>query len=60
MNFIHVTLIIIFGFVFIMTILLNFVDKEKIPLMGDFFGKVLPKMPKLFSQSKGKEDEESP
>jgi hypothetical protein len=33
--------IIIFGFIIVMTILLNFVEIERIPLMADFFVKVL-------------------
>lgn len=39
--------IIIYAFVFIivMTIILNFVEKDRIPLMANFFEKVLPKIP---------------
>ncbi len=35
------TLIIILGFILLMTILLNFVEIERIPIMADFFVKVL-------------------
>ncbi|MTD67771.1 hypothetical protein [Flavobacterium sp. LC2016-13] len=37
-----------------MTIVLNFVKKDRIPLMGDFFEKVLPRLPisKIFSRKK--------
>lgn len=49
---------IFLGFIFIMTILLNFVEKERISLMGDFFKKVLPSIPvsKIFSIIKGKKE----
>lgn len=57
MNSIHITLIIIFGFILIMTLILNKVEKDRIPLMGDFFGKVLPRMPKIKFGRKGKDGE---
>lgn len=41
-----------------MTILLNFVEKDRITLMADFFEKVLPKIPfsKIFSRKKNDEE----
>lgn len=57
MNSIHITLLIIFGFILIMTLILNKVEKDRIPLMGDFFGKVLPRMPKIKFGKKGKDRE---
>lgn len=57
MNSIHITLLIIFGFVMIMTLILNNVEKDRISLMGDFFGKVLPRMPKIKFGKKGKDRE---
>ncbi len=46
--------IVIFVFIFVMTIVLNYVKKDRIPLIGDFFVKVLPRLPisKMFSQKK--------
>jgi hypothetical protein len=40
-----------------MTIVLNFVEKDRIPLMADFFEKVLPKIPlsKIFTKKKNKQ-----
>lgn len=54
MNTLILSLIIIFVFIFMMTIVLNFVEKDRIPLMADFFEKVLPKIPlsKIFSKKK--------
>ncbi|MNX93238.1 hypothetical protein D3C86_1254150 [compost metagenome] len=45
---------VILVFIFVMTIVLNFVEKDRIPLMGDFFEKVLPRLPisKIFSRKK--------
>ena len=41
MNTLVLMTIIIFAFIVIMTIVLNFVEKERIQLMGDFLEKVL-------------------
>jgi hypothetical protein len=58
MNAIPLTLLIILVFIFLMTILLNFVEKDRITLMADFFEKVLPKIPfsKIFSRKKNDEE----
>lgn len=49
---------IFLGFIFVMTILLNYVEKERITLIGDFFKKVLPSIPmtKIFSIMRGKKE----
>ena len=41
MNTLVLMILIIFSFIVIMTIVLNFVEKERIPLMIEFFEKVL-------------------
>lgn len=46
-NPIHQGLLIVFGFVIVMTLILNFVEKDRIPMMGDFFEKVLPEIPEI-------------
>lgn len=51
MNTILLSLIIVLVFIIVMTIILNLVEKDRIPLMANFFEKVLPKIPfsKMFS-----------
>lgn len=46
-NTMHQGLLIVFGFIIVMTLILNFVEKDRIPMMGDFFEKVLPEIPKI-------------
>ena len=50
---------IFFVFIIVMTLILNKVEKDRIPLMGDFFKKVLPSIPvsKIFSKGKNKKTE---
>ncbi|SDY04311.1 hypothetical protein SAMN05444338_12417 [Flavobacterium degerlachei] len=57
MNSLLLSLIFILVFIFLMTIVLNFVEKDRIPLMADFFEKVLPKIPlsKIFTKKKNKQ-----
>lgn len=54
MNTILLSLIIVLVFIVVMTIILNFVEKDRIPLITNFFEKVLPKIPftKIFSGKK--------
>ncbi len=41
----NTTLIIVFGFIVLMTIILNLIKRDRIELIGDFFKKVLPRIP---------------
>ncbi|SEP23462.1 hypothetical protein SAMN05444671_4687 [Flavobacterium sp. CF108] len=52
MNTILLSLIIVLVFIVVMTIILNFVEKDRIPLITNFFEKVLPKIPftKIFGK----------
>lgn len=54
MNTLTRFLIIILVFILLMTIVLNYVEKDRIPLMADFFEKVLSKIPlsEIFTKSK--------
>ena len=52
MNSIHITLLIIFGFIIIMTIILNWIKRDRIILIGNFLAKVMPSIP--FSKIFGK------
>lgn len=54
MNTIVLLVIAVLVFILMMTIILNFVEKDRIPLMATFFEKVLPKIPfsKMFSGKK--------
>lgn len=50
-------LIIVFLFIIIMTLILNFIKKDRIKLIGDFFLKVMPTIPftaiiKFFKEGK--------
>jgi hypothetical protein len=45
MNTILLSLTIVLVFIIVMTIILSFVEKDKIPLITNFFEKVLPKIP---------------
>lgn len=44
MNAVHITMIIFFVSIILIILILNKVEKDRIPLMGDFFSKVLPKI----------------
>jgi len=39
------TLLIVFGFIILMTLILNHVKKDRIEPIGNFFVKVLPRIP---------------
>lgn len=54
MKTILLSLLIVLVFIVVMTIILNFVEKDRIPLMTNFFEKVLPKIPfsKMFQGKK--------
>ncbi len=52
MNPLHITLIIIFVFIIVITIILNRIQKDRITLIGDFIQKVIPSIP--FSKIFGK------
>ncbi len=41
----NTTLIIVFGFIVLMTIILNLIKRDRIEPIGDFFKKVLPRIP---------------
>ena len=54
-----VLLVIIFlVFIIVMTLILNKVEKERIPLIGDFFKKILPSIPisKIFLMMKNRKE----
>ena len=57
MNSIHITLLIIFGFIIVMTLILNLIKKDRITLIGNFIAKVIPSIP--FSKIFGKASEDS-
>ncbi|WP_417372211.1 hypothetical protein [Gelidibacter japonicus] len=57
MNSIHITLLIIFGFIIVMTLILNLIKKDRINLIGNFIAKVMPSIP--FSKIFGKERDTS-
>ncbi|PHS65766.1 MAG: hypothetical protein COB12_06755 [Flavobacterium sp.] len=52
MNSLHITLIIIFVFIIVITIILNRIKKDRITLIGDFIAKVMPTIPisKIFGK----------
>lgn len=54
MNTLVLLVIAVLIFIPVMTIILNFVEKDRIPLMANFFEKVLPRIPfsKMFSRKK--------
>ncbi|MCI9844554.1 hypothetical protein [Flavobacterium pectinovorum] len=54
MNALVLLVIAILVFILVMSIILNNVEKDRIPLMTDFFEKVLPKIPfsKMFRRKK--------
>ncbi len=57
MNSIHITLLIIFGFIIVMTLILNVIKKDRITLIGNFIAKVMPSIP--FSKIFGKASKDS-
>lgn len=57
MNSIHITLLIIFGFIIVMTLILNLIKKDRIKLIGNFIAKVMLSIP--FSKIFGKGSEGS-
>jgi len=65
MNSLLITLIIIFVFIIVITIILNRIQKDRITLIGDFIQKVMPSIPfsKIFStgtkENSKKEDEKN-
>jgi hypothetical protein len=56
MNTILLALLFVLVFNVVMTIILNFVEKDRISLMANFFEKVLPKLPfsKMFLERRKK------
>lgn len=45
MSTIILLVVILLVFIVVMTLILNKIEKDRIPLIGEFFEKVLPKLP---------------
>jgi len=58
MSGIHITLIIIFGFIIVMTLILNKIKEERISPIADFIQKVMPTIPlsKMFKRKSKKKE----